>query len=571
MNKRDNAPLTFVSLALALANDYTQLFVIDADDDSYVEYSASGDNKELVEISGGKDFFTQVYHDCLEQVWIDDQEYFINAFRKETMLQALKDGRSFSLTYRLNIEGKPRYFFLKTIRGRDENIIIGVQDIHEQKMREEMAETYSHIAGALASRYEALYYINSDTSEYRQYSASEQYAKLGTTKQGKDFFMDTCMDLSKYIHPDDGMYLAKEMEKNALMENLSQSGLVTLNYRQMLDGRYQYMSMVIVKPKNDCHHIVVGVLNNDAQVRREKMLADRSQTFSDIALALAQRYEVIYHVNIETNEYTEYSASEEYSKLEVGAKGKDFFAESLHNMETDIYPDDLPIMKKAIQKEQLMKSLSQYGKTFLNYRLILGGRPQYVTLYAVRPKEDSSHIIVAVANVDASKKIELAYQNAMDMANRDSLTGVKNKRAYAQMEMEIDSQIGGEDSTEFAVVVCDINCLKEVNDTQGHKAGDDFIKDSCHIICSVFTHSPVFRIGGDEFAVILKGRDYNIRDELMEMLRDTLDDSCYNGVRPLACGISDFDPAGDIRLQDVFERADSLMYDDKKICKASCR
>ena len=54
MKDRDNAPLTFVSLALALANDYTRLFVIDAKDDSYIEYSASGDNKELTEVSGGK-------------------------------------------------------------------------------------------------------------------------------------------------------------------------------------------------------------------------------------------------------------------------------------------------------------------------------------------------------------------------------------------------------------------------------------------------------------------------------------------------------------------------------------
>ncbi len=571
MKDRDNAPLTFVSLALALANDYTRLFVIDAKDDSYIEYSASGDNKELTEVSGGKDFFDAVRRDCLEQVWQEDQEYFLNAFKKDAMLEALKNGQSFSLTYRLNIEGQPRYFFLKTIRGRDENVIIGVQDIHEQKMREELSETYSHIAGALASRYEVIYYIDIDSNAYTQYSSSEQYAKLGTTKQGEDFFKDATKDIAVYIHPSDVMHLLKELDKERLMQNLSRTGSVTLNYRQLLDDRQQYMSMIIVQPKKDRHHIVMGVLNTDTQTRREQSLAAETQTFSDISLALAQRYEVIYHVNIETNEYSEYSASEKYTRLKVGTKGEDFFGDTYRNMQRDIYPDDLPMMCAAMKKENLMKSLSTFGKIYLNYRLMLDGKPQYVSLYAVRPKEDSSHIIVAVANVDASKRMEIAYHNAMDMANRDPLTGVKNKRAYAQLEIELDEQIKDEINPEFAVLVCDINCLKEVNDTLGHKAGDEFIKSACLIICHAFTHSPVFRIGGDEFAVILKGSDFINRKSLMERLLAELENSTHNGIKVLACGISDFEAHSDIRVQDVFERADALMYDDKRICKNSCR
>lgn len=568
IDNQNSGSLTFVNLALALANDYTSLFVINTDD-SYVEFSPIGCKKELKVTDRGDDFYAAVPYNCRKLVYEEDQQYFLNTFKKENVMRALENGRSFSITYRLMIDGSPRYFFLKTIKSCNGAIIIGVQDIHEQKMREEMAETYSHIAGALASRYEVLYYINIETNEYSQYSVSREYAKLGTTEQGKDFFADSKKDISVYVHPSDSAYLLRNLEKEHLLENLHRTGSATFSYRQLLDDRYQYMSMIVVKPKNDDRHIVIGVLNIDAQMQREKMLASTSKTFGNIALALAQRYEVIYHVNVVTNEYTEYSASEEYSKLKVGAKGSDFFSDSLHNMETDIYPDDLPMMREAFRKERLMDTLEKYGKTFLSYRLMLDGKPQYVSLYAVRPKDESNHIIIAVANVDSSKRMELAYQNALDMANRDSLTGVKNKRAYAQIEMDIDKQINSEDDIEFAVVVCDINCLKEVNDTQGHKAGDDFIKNACHMICESFTHSPVFRIGGDEFAVLLKGSDYNDRFRLMDQLGCKLDRSLSNGIRILACGISEYDPGEDIRLQDVFERADSLMYEDKKKCKAS--
>jgi len=285
-------------------------------------------------------------------------------------------------------------------------------------------------------------------------------------------------------------------------------------------------------------------------------------------MALAQQYEVIYHVNIRTNEYAEYSASEKYSKLKVGVRGKDFFTETQINMKHDIYPDDLPMMAHAMQKENLLKNLFAYGKTFLNYRLIIDGRPQYVVLYAILPKEDSDHIIVTVANIDASKRMEEAYQNALDLANKDSMTGVKNKRAYAQAEAEIDDRIKMRTQPPFALVICDLNGLKQVNDTLGHKAGDEFISDTCAVICDVFCHSPVFRIGGDEFAVILQDRDYESRDELIRQLGETLDQRKHLGIRPLAFGISEFDPEQDIRLQDVFERADKLMYEDKRKCKA---
>ena len=698
---KNSQPLSFASMALALASDYNRLFVIDSDDDSYVEYTTNGAEKELVKASAGDDFFRAVHRDAREQVWPEDQEYFLNAFQKDTMLKALENGRSFSLTYRLNIEGNPHYFFLKTIRAGEQKIIIGVQDVDARKRREleseaenrtyteivkslasqyeaiyhvdlttghymeysssnrfgffrpgedffevsaynirqvihpddrdrvlheierevllnsirtsgsftityrqlfdgepqymellafrqedneerlvvgvrnidarkkqeEASETYQQIAGALASRYEVIYYINVDTNEYTLYSSSEQYARLGTTRQGEDFFTDAATDIRIYIHPDDVTATLRKLSKSVLLSNLQHDGMVSITYRQMLDGKHRYMNMQVVQPKNDPRHIVIGVSNTDAQVRREQSLRAQNQTFNDISLALAQQYEVIYHVNIRTNEYSEYSASEKYTKLKVGTRGKDFFTDTQMNMKRDIYPEDLPVMAHAMQKDVLLKNLFAYGKTFLNYRLMIDGRPQYVALYAILPKEDSDHIIVSVANIDASKRMEEAYQDALDMANRDAMTGVKNKRAFAQAESEMDEKIGQQEQQPFAVVVCDLNGLKLVNDTLGHKEGDDFIRDTCAIICDVFSHSPVFRIGGDEFAVILQDRDYERRDELTAQLAEALDGRRHQGIRPLAFGISEFDPESDMRLQDVFERADKLMYRNKDLCK----
>ena len=243
MPNKKHKPATFVDLALALANDYDRLFVIDAEDDSYSEYSANGSEKELVRVSSGASFYEDVRRDAQEQVWPADQEYFMNAFKKENVVETLKDGKSFSLTYRLKDEnGGPRYYFLKTIRGSDKSVIIGVQDIDEQVRREAMTKTYSDIANALAGRYEVIYYVNIDNNEYTQYSPSEEYSKLGLTVHGTDFFSDSAKDIVKYIHPADIKPVLTMLQKDNILESLKKNSSLSFSYRQMLDGRYQYVN-----------------------------------------------------------------------------------------------------------------------------------------------------------------------------------------------------------------------------------------------------------------------------------------------------------------------------------------
>ena len=113
-------------------------------------------------------------------------------------------------------------------------------------------------------------------------------------------------------------------------------------------------------------------------------------------------------------------------------------------------------------------------------------------------------------------------------------------------------------------MVCDINGLKAINDTEGHKAGDAYIKASGMLICRVFQHSPVFRIGGDEFAVILRGEDYENRERLLSELKRQVEDNLRIGKGPVvASGIAEYRPKEDCSVGDVFNRADSRMYEDK--------
>ena len=114
----------------------------------------------------------------------------------------------------------------------------------------------------------------------------------------------------------------------------------------------------------------------------------------------------------------------------------------------------------------------------------------------------------------------------------------------------------------------DLNDLKEINDTKGHKTGDISIFNACMLIQEYFAHSPVYRIGGDEFAVILEGQDFRERVELLSSFNKQAEDNLQTGRIVVASGMSVFRPEEDRSFRSVFERADRMMYRRKAQLKA---
>ena len=113
---------------------------------------------------------------------------------------------------------------------------------------------------------------------------------------------------------------------------------------------------------------------------------------------------------------------------------------------------------------------------------------------------------------------------------------------------------------------------KITNDTYGHDKGNKLIVSAAQLISNTFKRSPVFRIGGDEFLVILQNRDLEDLEELLEKF----DNECSNesvsveeGNIPIsiAKGFARYDFSKDSNFVDVFNRADDAMYENKREIK----
>lgn len=160
-------------------------------------------------------------------------------------------------------------------------------------------------------------------------------------------------------------------------------------------------------------------------------------------------------------------------------------------------------------------------------------------------------------------------------AHQDALTAVGNKGAYDAYIREIQEKLHDPDNRpEFAIAIFDCDDLKLINDRYGHDKGDLYLKNTSEIICQVFKQSQVFRVGGDEFAVVMQDEDYRNREELAKLFWKKCDDTCIDGLNDwwnqirVSMGIAAYDPKEDAYADDTARRADKLMYENKHERKA---
>ena len=170
-------------------------------------------------------------------------------------------------------------------------------------------------------------------------------------------------------------------------------------------------------------------------------------------------------------------------------------------------------------------------------------------------------------NANKIQNMESEISRISDIAMKDALTGVGSLAAFENKKKEIDDQIV-QNKADFGVAMFDLNNLKTINDNYGHDKGDIYIRNSTKVICDVFKHSPVYRVGGDEFVAIIQDSSDDIND-LINLLESRLksDEKDQWQNISIAVGYARFDQAKDKSFEDVLKRADANMYDKKKEMK----
>lgn len=456
-------------------------------------------------------------------------------------------------------------------------LLIGISMIHTfvQSGEKKDKEIRDNIAYAMAEDYEAIFYIDLESGEYMTFSKTKKFMSMNIMTLGKDFFKEALEGITKTTYPGDLEYAKQFYNKETLLKFLENRTSFSFKYRVLINNEPRYFLFTVMRDKN-LQYIIFYEKDIEDELKAERTQKENQRktiTFAQIAESLATNYDLIYYVDITNSSYVCYQSNEIFGQLEVNKAGEDFFGGSLSNIQKLVHEQDREKLAEFITKENMIATMENHKNCSVNYRMIVSGKVQY-TRMTVRKSSDNTHFIIGVENVDDEIKKERKrlreLKTEKELARRDELTGVKNKTAYKELEQSVQENMdNGLDYLSFALVVCDANNLKQINDSHGHNAGDEYIRASANLLCNIFVHSPVFRVGGDEFVVFLRGNDYFYRDELMEKLRNLVLENKQRGIGvTLASGIAEYNSETDNFVSDIFNRADKEMYEDKKKLKS---
>lgn len=176
-------------------------------------------------------------------------------------------------------------------------------------------------------------------------------------------------------------------------------------------------------------------------------------------------------------------------------------------------------------------------------------------------------LLAGLAASDSMEKLHEGRKAAIykELALKDILTGLYSRNAYDEWERD------NQHPDKTAIVMFDLNNLKKCNDRYGHEAGDAYLKTASEMITNAFAQeNTIYRIGGDEFCVIMPDAQESSIEGAMKKLKEL--QKQYNGTNhsvevEIACGYAFYDDHVDQSFVDTRKRADTHMYENKRMLK----
>ncbi len=236
---------SYAVIAKALAADYFNLFYVDLQDESFYEYTSKVGAEELMMKRHEENFFSKSRHDALTVLYPDDRAMFVEAFTKENVLRQLDEQGSFTITYRLLMDGEPVYVNMKASRMQNDfgHLIIGVSNVDSRMKQSLMLERvrrnesiYTKLI-TLSGVYYCIYTVSLETNEYTEYTAEDIYKGFGLPVKGKDMFEDARINSPSVVLQEDIPRFLEHFTKENILKEIADKGAFSINYHLIISGR----------------------------------------------------------------------------------------------------------------------------------------------------------------------------------------------------------------------------------------------------------------------------------------------------------------------------------------------
>jgi uncharacterized Ntn-hydrolase superfamily protein len=299
-------------------------------------------------------------------------------------------------------------------------IVIAVSDIDElmkkrfieERIKEERL-IYARLH-ALTGNFIVVYVVDPETDSYREFSATNDYTELfSQATEGVGFF-DKVRDVAREFNDpvDLDRFLSAFTKENILAE-IRRSGIFTLTYRLLMENRPRYVQMsAAIVEEEEGPRLIVGLNDVDAKVRQREHneeIARQKEIYDQITATLAEQYDTLYYIDLESSTYLEISSTDAYKKLNVPATGNDFFSESRRSIRKYVHPEDQAKALRLHYKDVMLDNLKDGNSYSLTWRLVVDGQVSHIRHTEIMAR-DGKHIIVCIRNIDAEVQAELALK-----------------------------------------------------------------------------------------------------------------------------------------------------------------
>lgn len=233
----------------------------------------------------------------------------------------------------------------------------------------------------------------------------------------------------------------------------------------------------------------------------------------------------------------------DYIKNNNGDESKDIVRLTIDNIQFDCPAIDLKEILQDEYDKLIIPSEDNMSNDF--------------SLFSAKNEHKNAELEKEILNIKTKTADEI--NKLMYEANHDALTGTKNKRAFNEIQKELDNK------DNYVVVAIDVNNLKTTNDTFGHLAGDKLLTTVSSALINAFPHC-VYRIGGDEFSLIIK--DSTDKEMIVAKLNDLVE-SLSKQENPCSFAYGIAVGENELIFSDIYKKADNLMYENKKQYKSA--
>ncbi len=501
----------------------------------------------------------------------EDRDLVKYIFTFDNYSRLMRTRRNYTLYYRFKKDDDYIYEKLYISKLKDEDEYSGVlvfasTDVDEEiknhlKEAEEKKQYYS-VSYALGREYSSIYYVDMESGKVTPYNLSQRIEGLFGDKFFRyDYEESTSEYIRKAVIDSDKEMMKKVLSKKFILSQLSSQDHFTWIY-QNNEGCYCEMKCVRVSEDGEPMAVVMGFAVKDAEIRIE--MEEKAQTDFQLSLldGLSRDYEMVWLLRsdkrmrlfrVSDNPEVQRVALQYYDSVNFDLGFASF-------IERYVVEDDKKRLKEFALYDNLIKNVPQEGMYSTIFRRIIPDGFVYIQLCFTRAvgPDGEENIVCAVRDVDALIREENErkekYKNAIKERDLDGLTGIRNRFCYenylrALERMNFDS---------LSIIYIDADFLHELNNTEGHDAGDELIRCVAKEASNVWGIDNAFRIGGDEFVAF----DYDMdRKKIMNRIdsfRRKMGEHKYS----VSVGFSHTDTKVD--LQELITAAEKMMYEEKK-------